>query len=99
MDFGTGGSVSGNVTAATLDYTSYTSALTLNVTANTITPNGVGGTLSGVTQVNANAANSNTVTASSGTTTYTLDNATANKGSGGATGGRTSRPSMMRRGR
>ena len=73
--------MTGNVTAATLNYSTYTQDLTLDQTAGTVSHNGVGGTLSGFTTVNANPGQTNTV---SGTgATYTLDNTTADKGTGG----------------
>ncbi|HET7561243.1 MAG TPA: filamentous hemagglutinin N-terminal domain-containing protein [Rhodanobacteraceae bacterium] len=49
LDFGTAGSVSGNVTADTLDYGSYGSAVAVNLSGTGTT--GVGGTVSGVSSI------------------------------------------------
>src|SRR5690606_2472127 len=80
VDFATSGSVTGDVTADVLDYDSYTQDLTLDITAGTITNGGVGGTVTANT-VNANAAQTNTVTGTGAT--YTLANGTPDAGSGG----------------
>src|SRR6185295_18020988 len=80
VDFNVSGSVTGNVTAQTLDYTTYGQALTFDITAGTITNDGVGGTLAGFTTVNANAAQSNTVQGTG--ETYSLTNGTPNAGTG-----------------
>src|SRR6185295_8541509 len=52
--FGTGGSVTGNVTTPTLNYGIYAQDLTLNVTTDVITNGGIGGAMIGVSTVNAN---------------------------------------------
>jgi len=78
VDFQTSGSVTGNVTANTLNYSTYAQNLTLDVTAYTITNNGVGGTLSGFSIVNANAAQNNTVVGTA--QTYALTNGTPDGG-------------------
>src|SRR6185295_4886229 len=80
VDFNVSGSVTGNVTAQTLDYTTYGQALTFDISAGTITNDGVGGTLAGFTTVNANAAQSNTVAGTG--ENYSLTDGTANAGSG-----------------
>ena len=72
VNFGTTGTLGGNVTAATLNDTTYTGAVTVGLTgtgAGTIT--GVAGTFSGVSAINANSANSNTMGGSGAT--YVLD--------------------------
>ena len=72
VSFGTNGSVTGNVTAATLDYSSYATSISASVTAAyTGTITGVTGTFSGVSAINANTANSNTLNASGDTWTIT----------------------------
>ena len=82
VNFQTSGSVTGNVSAQTLNYSAYTQDLTLDVTAGTITNGGVGGTitLNGTKTVNADAAQNNTVGGTG--VTYALTNGTANAGSG-----------------
>src|SRR6185295_7827807 len=80
VGFNVSGSVTGNVTAQTLDYTTYGQALTFDISAGTITNDGVGGTLAGFTTVNANAAQSNTVAGTG--ENYSLTDGTANAGSG-----------------
>ena len=72
VNFGTSGSVSGNVMAATLNDSTYgpisvtvTGAHTGTVVAN------IGGTFSGVSTINANATNSNILNAASDTWTIT----------------------------
>ena len=85
VSFGTGGFISGNVTASTLDYSSYLSALTLTVSgpgSGSVGGIGVGGTISGVNTFSANSAYANSVHGSG--LTYTLDNTTPNKGSADA---------------
>ena len=82
MNFGTGGSVGGNVTAATLDYSSYASAVTYDIANGANATTGIGGTHTGVTTLTGNGANAATNTVQGGAT-YTLDNATANKGGDG----------------
>src|SRR5690606_20180936 len=77
VDFAVSGSVTGDVTADVLDYDSYTQDLTLDITAGTITNGGVGGTVIAIT-VNANAAQTNTVTGTGAT--YTLANGTPDAG-------------------
>ena len=80
VSFGTGGSVSGNATAYTLNYTTYGLGLTLNISAGTLANSGVGGTLA-FNKVNANAGQTNTVSGSGAS--YTLDDAVQDKGTGG----------------
>src|SRR5581483_10093565 len=80
VNFQVSGSVSGNMTAQTLNYSTYGQDLTLDITAGTITNNGVGGTLSGFSTVNANPARNNTVGGSG--EVYTLTNGTPNAGTG-----------------
>jgi len=75
VNFGTSGSVAGNVTAKTLDYSSYASAVTFNVQGNSAV--GIGGTWSGVSTVTG-SANTDTITGSSATYTLTGLNAGSN---------------------
>ena len=82
VNFGTGGSVGGNVTAATLDNSSYASAVTYDIANGANATTGIGGTHTGVTTLTGNGANAATNTVQGGAT-YTLDNATANKGGDG----------------
>jgi len=81
VNFQVSGSLTGDLTAKTLDFSTYGSAITLDISAASITPNGVGGTITGVDTVFANPANSNTVQGSG--QTYTLTNATPDAGTGG----------------
>ncbi|MBD8871348.1 filamentous hemagglutinin N-terminal domain-containing protein, partial [Rhodanobacter sp. DHB23] len=81
VNFGTGGSVTGNVTAATLNYGSYGSAVTFALADGVGATTGIGGTWTGVTTVTGNGSNSNTLTGSG--QTYALDNSVADKGSSG----------------
>src|SRR6266850_209242 len=80
VNFQVSGSVTGNVTAQTLNYSTYGQALSFDITAGSITNDGVGGTLSGFSTVNANPAQNNTVGGSG--ETYLLTDATPNAGSG-----------------
>ncbi|HTM59879.1 MAG TPA: filamentous hemagglutinin N-terminal domain-containing protein, partial [Burkholderiales bacterium] len=80
VNFNASGSVTGNVTADTLDYTGYGQDLTLNISNGVITTDGVTGTLAYNT-VNANAAQNNTVTGTAAT--YSLTNGTPDAGTGG----------------
>src|SRR5207247_410976 len=75
VNFQASGSVSGNVTADTLNYSTYTSDLTLDVTAGTIT--GVGGNVVANT-IKANAGQNNTVGGTGAT--YPPRPASADKG-------------------
>ena len=80
VNFGTGGSVSGTIAAATLNYSTYGSNVTVGLTgANAGGATGIGGTFSGVSAINANVAKANTMGGSS--QTYTVDATTSNKGS------------------
>src|SRR6266850_1454589 len=79
VNFQVSGSVTGNVTAQTLNYSTYGQALSFDITAGSITNDGVGGTLSGFSTVNANPAQNNTVGGSG--ETYLLTDATPNAGS------------------
>src|SRR5438132_9736487 len=78
--FGAASSITGNVTAATLNETGYGSNLTVTITgANAGTATDIGGSFSGVSAIDANAAKSNTMGGTG--QTYTLDAAVADKGS------------------
>ncbi|EIL91903.1 hypothetical protein, partial [Rhodanobacter spathiphylli] len=77
VNFGTNGGVTGTIAVQTLDFGNYLQDLTLNVDTGAIS--GASGSFSGYTTVNANAAQSNTVTGTS--QTYALDNTVANQGS------------------
>src|SRR5213075_680287 len=80
--FGTAGSVSGNVTSPNLDYTNYATAVTYDIANGANQTTGITGTHTGVTTVTG-AAGSVATNLIKGGATYTLDNATANKGSDG----------------
>ncbi len=60
IHFGTNGSLSGDVTAATLDYGSYGSAVSFDLSAGNGATTGIGGTWSGVTAV-VGSGNSDTI--------------------------------------
>jgi hypothetical protein len=81
FNMGISGSVTGNITGTngTLNYGSYGSSVTLDLSGTTTT--GIGGTWSGIATVTGNATNANTVTGVN--KTYNLDNSIANKGSAG----------------
>ena len=81
FNMGSGGSLTGNLdggTGGTLNYSSYTTPVTLDLAGNNTT--GIVGSWSGITTVTGNAATSNTVTGSS--KTYTLTGANAGNSSG-----------------
>ncbi|MDD2540354.1 MAG: filamentous hemagglutinin N-terminal domain-containing protein, partial [Desulfuromonadaceae bacterium] len=81
FNMGTDGSLTGNlsgVTGGTLNYSTYTTPVTLDLAGNNTT--GIGGSWSGITTVTGNAATSNTVTGSS--KTYTLTGVNAGNSSG-----------------
>ncbi|MEO5831256.1 MAG: filamentous hemagglutinin N-terminal domain-containing protein, partial [Rhodanobacter sp.] len=80
IDFGTGGSVTGNVTAAALNYGSYGTAVTFDLSDGSGTSSGIGGTWTGVTAVTGSTS-SDTINGSS--QTYSLDSTFANKGGNG----------------
>ena len=84
VKFGNDGSLSGDLTAQTLDFTSYAQDLALDVATGLsgIPTPPVGGTLSGVSVIKANSARTNTVSGSGAS--YTLDNGVTNAGSGGS---------------
>ena len=80
VNFGTGGSVTGNVLAATLNESTDAANLAVSLTgAGAGTATNIGGSFSGVSAINANAAKSNTMGGTG--LTYTLDATTADKGS------------------
>src|SRR6267142_1617814 len=79
VDFQASGSVTGSVTAQTLNYSTYGSSVTVDLTAGTAT--GIGTTWSGVSTINANAVQSNTIGGTG--ETYTLANGTLDAGSNG----------------
>src|SRR5207253_2995122 len=78
--FGAASSITGNVTAATLDETGYGWNLTVTITgANAGTATDIGGSFSCVSAIDANAAKSNTMGGTG--QTYTLDAVVADKAS------------------
>lgn len=82
FNMGSSGIITGNInggTGGTLDFSSYTSPVTLDLGGSGTT--GISGTWSGIATVKGNTANSNMVTGLN--RTYTLNNSTANKGSDG----------------
>src|SRR6266850_790964 len=79
VDFQASGSVTGSVAAQTLNYSTYGSSVTVDLTASTAT--GIGTTWSGVSTINANGAQSNTIGGSG--ETYTLTNAAPDAGTNG----------------
>ena len=82
FNMGTGGSVTGKLDGGvngTLNYSSYSIPVTLNLSGTGTT--GIGSSWSHIATVTGNAATSNTVVGSN--KTYILDNITANKGSNG----------------
>ncbi|MBU6246143.1 MAG: filamentous hemagglutinin N-terminal domain-containing protein [Xanthomonadaceae bacterium] len=72
--FGTGGNLSGSVTAKTLDYSSYGSAVNFDLSAGTGTTTGISGSWSGVTAVTGSAQGD---TLAGTGQTYTLTGANA----------------------
>ncbi len=80
VNFSTGGSVTGNVLATTLNESAYNADLAVTLTGTGLgTATNIGGSFSGVSAINANAAKSNTMGGAG--LTYTLDATTADKGS------------------
>jgi len=81
VNFNNTGSLTGNLSAQTFNYTTYGQALTLNVTASSLLNSGVGGilTFNGTKTVNANAAQTNLVEGTN--VIWTLTG--ANSGTGG----------------
>ena len=80
VNFSTGGSVTGNVLATTLNESAYNADLAVTLTGTGLgTATNIGGSFSGVSAINANAAKSNTMGGTG--LTYTLDATTADKGS------------------
>src|SRR5207249_4825836 len=76
--FGAASSITGNVTAATLDETAYSQNLTLTITgATTATATDSGGTFGGVGAIDADAARTNTTVRTG--QTYTLEAVVADK--------------------
>jgi filamentous hemagglutinin family protein len=83
FNMGTGGHVTGSLnggSGGTLNYSSYSSHMTLNLAGTGTT--GIDGAWSNIATVTGNSANVNSVTGLN--KTYTLDNSTANKGSSGS---------------
>ena len=76
--FGTGGSLSGNVTAATLNYGSYGSAVTFDLADGSGATTGIGGTWNGVTAVTGNGSSS----AITGSSTFALSGPNAGSAGG-----------------
>ncbi|MGS1126455.1 filamentous hemagglutinin N-terminal domain-containing protein [Rhodanobacter sp. UC4437_H4] len=75
--FGTGGSVSGNVTAATLNYGSHSGAVTFDLADGSGATTGIGGTWAGVTAVTGNGNGAIT-----GSSTFALSGANAGSAGG-----------------
>ncbi|EIL89600.1 hypothetical protein, partial [Rhodanobacter spathiphylli] len=63
VNFGTSGSVTGNITAQTLNYTNYGTAVTFDLGNGAGATSGMGGTWTGVTTVTG-SGNSDTITGS-----------------------------------